>query len=445
MKKAVVAILVLLLMAGIFFLNRNTEPDSIRTFYAAITEIQDSSLTVKGTGENDIHHRDIFQFTIGKDTQVLHRYTDISLEDLKEGDRICVAYTGEVLEINPKVLTQVLYIQRLDDKTQIEKESHMIFEKKVAQMFRSRLCTRQDNPNGIFYFAPEDFPGLQAHPYTFQSGMGHDLKGYFYHYENPVPGRVVVFDHGMGNGHRAYMREIETLCKGGWLVFSYDHTGCMESGGKDINGFSQSLADLDDCMTALEAEPALQGYSFAVIGHSWGGFSTMNIAALHPEITHVIPMSGFISVEQIFKQSLPGIMGVYAASMVREEQKGNPKYARINGLETLEKTKAKVLVIHSDDDKTVHKDKHYDPLLEKLSGRENIEFLLLTGKDHNPTYTVDAVTYKNAFWGELSKAIKEKQLETPEQQKPFMDKYDWWRMTQQDMDVWNRIFDHLKK
>lgn len=321
----------------------------------------------------------------------------------------------------------------------------MLFEKQIAKLYRSQLYTRQDNPHGIFYFGPQDFPGLQAHAYSFSSQLGHELKGYFYHYENPIPGRLVVFDHGMGNGHRAYMREIETLCKGGWLVFSYDHTGCMASGGKDINGFPQSLADLDDCIQALKAVPALRDRRISVVGHSWGGFSTMNIAALHPEITHVVSMSGFVSVERIVKQSFSGLLSAYAPAMIAMEQRNSPRYARFNALESLQKTKAKVLLIYSEDDKTVHKAAHYDPLYEKLSGQENVEFLLLTEKDHNPSYTAEAVAYKNQFWAELSKAIKKKELAEPAQQRAFMAKYDFVRMTEQDMAVWNRIFEHLKK
>lgn len=321
----------------------------------------------------------------------------------------------------------------------------MLFEKQFAKLYRSQLYTRQDNPYGVFYFGPQDFPGLQAQPYSFRSQLGHELKGYFYYYENPIPGRLVVFDHGMGNGHRAYMREIETLCKGGWLVFSYDHTGCMASGGKDINGFPQSLADLDDCIRVLKAEPALSGRSIAVVGHSWGGFSTMNIGALHPEITHVVAMSGFVSVERIVKQTVSGLLRGYAPAMIAMEQRNSPHYARFNALESLQKTDAKVLLIYSEDDQTVHKNVHYDPLYETLSGKENVEFLLVTGKDHNPSYTQEAVAYKNEFWAALSRAIKKKEVSEPAQQRAFMEKYDFVRMTQQDMAVWNRIFEHLKK
>lgn len=320
----------------------------------------------------------------------------------------------------------------------------MIFEKKVEQVFRGKLYVRQDNADGVFYFSHKDFPGLEAREYSFRSQLGHQLKGFFYHYDAPKPGRLVVFDHGMGNGHRAYMREIETLCRGGYLVFAYDHTGCMTSGGKDINGFAQSLADLDDCLKALKAEPGLADRTISVMGHSWGGFSTMNIAALHPDITHVVSMSGFVSVERIVKQSMPGMLKAYVPAMLRLELRQSPRYARFNALESLQKTRAKVLLIYSADDRTVHKAVHYDPLVEYLSGRENIELMLVEGKDHNPSYTADAVQYKNQFWKELSEATKKKSLETAQQKQEFMARYDWLRMTMQDEAVWNRILAHLE-
>ena len=51
--------------------------------------------------------------------------------------------------------------------------------KLMEKMYRSNLFIRNDNSNGIFYFTAEDFPGLQAHPYGFQSSGGYPLKGYF--------------------------------------------------------------------------------------------------------------------------------------------------------------------------------------------------------------------------------------------------------------------------
>ena len=318
----------------------------------------------------------------------------------------------------------------------------MIFEKQIEAMYRKNLFLRQDNAGEIFYFGPEDFPGLSTHAYGFKAGAGHDLKGYFYHYADPIPGRLVVFDHGMGNGHRAYMREIERLCRAGFLVFSYDHTGCMESGGESTNGFATSLSDLDDCMKALKAEHALRDRKFSVIGHSWGGFSTMNIPALHPEITHVVSMSGFATVEKIVSQNFSGLLKPYRKGILDLERRSNPRYVDFDAAQSLANTDAKVLLIYSDDDKIVDPGVHFDYLKEKLKGRKNITLMLLSGKNHNPGYTLDAVTYKDGFFAQYQKAAKK--LTTSESRKEFMDRYDWLRMTEQDEAVWGPVIEHLK-
>ena len=319
----------------------------------------------------------------------------------------------------------------------------MLFEKKVVNFVLDQLLTRQDNAMGIFYFGPLDFPGLQAYPYVFGSHKGHDLKGFFYCYDNPIPGKLVVFDHGMGNGHRAYMREIETLCRLGFLVYSYDHTGCMASGGRHIGGFAQSLADLDDCINALKHEKALSDREIYVVGHSWGGFSTMNIGAIHKEVKKIVSMSGFVSVERIVKQTL-GPLKAYAPAIVEVEQRENPRHSRFNALESLEKSNAQVLLIYSEDDKTVLKSEHYDPLYIKFCDSDHVKFLLLNGKNHNPTYENESVVYKDDFFARFQKAVKKGSLDTPEAREEFFGQFDWWFMTNQDMEVWDQIADFLK-
>lgn len=319
----------------------------------------------------------------------------------------------------------------------------MLFEKMITNFYRRQLFVRNDNADGLFYFSPEDFPGLQVHPYSFRAKAGHLLQGCFYHYGHPLPDRVLVFDHGLGNGHRAYMREIEVLAKAGFLVFSYDHTGCMASGGEGTNGFAQSLSDLDACLNALKREPGLSGRTLSVMGHSWGGFSTMNIAALHPEITHVVSMSGFVSVERILEQVIPGLAKAYRKTLLALERGTNPVYADFRADESLRLTNAKVLLVYSADDSVVSKALHFDLLQQALAGQDNIRFLLVDGKDHNPTYTADAVAYKNAFFTRLKQ--QKKRLKTPARRQAFMSQFDWQRMTAQDEAVWSVILEHLKE
>lgn len=317
----------------------------------------------------------------------------------------------------------------------------MIFSKRIQAIYKMQVFMRADDTGLVYYFSADDFPGLHRKPYTFTAKAGHKLHGNFYSYHNPIPGRLVVFDHGMGGGHRAYMREIEELARHGYLVFAYDHTGCMESEGPGCNGFAQSLSDLDACLTALKADEKYKDLAISVVGHSWGGFSTMNISALHPDVKHQVAMSGFISVEQIVRQSFSaGMMKFFLKDILKLEQEANPDYVGFSALDSLRKTEAQVLLIHSEDDRAVRCDLHFDVLKRELRDRDNIHFLKVEGRGHNPNYLEDAVKYKDGFFSKMQLLRHQKKLSKPEEKQAFLAEYDWHRMTAQDPAVWEQIF-----
>ena len=321
----------------------------------------------------------------------------------------------------------------------------MIFSKQIEKIYRSKLFSRCDDVGVAHYFSAEDFPGLRCQGFAFPARAGHTLQGWFYSYGKPAAGRLVVFDHGMGGGHRSYMREIEHLARAGYLVFAYDHTGCMESGGEHTNGFAQSLNDLDACLTALKKLDSLCGRTISVVGHSWGAFSVMNIAALHPDITHVVAMSGFVSVKEMVNQNFSGILKGYRKGLYALERSANPDYVGYHACKTLAQTNAEVLLIYSSDDKMVHKAVHYDALHKALAGKKNVRFLLVDGKGHNPNYTEDAVKHLAEYTAALTQKLKKLELGTVEERKAFLETYDWWRMTEQDETVWKVILETLAK
>lgn len=312
----------------------------------------------------------------------------------------------------------------------------MLFYNTVKDLYRKFIFRRCDDEGLAYYFSSDDFEGLNAKAYSFKGNNGQLLNGNFYFYDNPCEDKIIVFDHGMGGGHLSYMREIEILARHGFKVFAYDHTGCMKSEGKSTVGFTQSLSDLDCCLKALKSEADLKNKSFAIVGHSWGGFSTLNISAFHSDLTHVVVLSGFVSVDIIASRF--GALKKYVKAI---ESEANPAYADCNGAESLKNTKAKALLIYSDNDKMVSKESNYDYLVSTLKGRENTEIMLEKGKDHNPNYTQDAVKYLAEYMSAVNK--QKKNLRTDEQKKAFRDSFDWKRMTAQDEKVWSKILGHL--
>ena len=319
----------------------------------------------------------------------------------------------------------------------------MIFEKQIVNMYKGMMHTRCDDTETVFYFSADDFPGLEKQSITFNSSLGHTLEGYLYQYEGAREDRLIVFDHGFGGGHRAYMREIDVLAKNGYKVFAYDHTGCMESGGETPRGLSQSLCDLNDCITMLKEDERFSGLDISVMGHSWGAFSTLNITALHPEISHIVAMCGFVSVEEMVGIFFSGILKPYRKAIYALERETNPHFVSYNAVKTLSESNTKALLIYSDDD-MMCRPKHYEILKAGLEGRKNIDFLYVSGKGHNPNYTREAVKYLGEFGRARAKIARNKRA-TVEDKARFVASYDWQRMTEQDEAVWKVILEHLEK
>ena len=317
----------------------------------------------------------------------------------------------------------------------------MIFEKQVVNGYKGMMHTRCDDTETVFYYSAADFAGLQSEAYAFRSSMGHTLQGYLYFYENPIAGRLIVFDHGFGGGHRAYMKEIEKLCAHGYRVLSYDHTGCMESGGASPNGLAQSLCDLNDCLTAIKADKRFEGVDISVMGHSWGAFSTLNIAALHQDVSHIVALCGFVSVEEMVKTFFAGPLKGYRNAVLALERQSNPEFFEYNAVESLKNANVKALLIYSEDDQLCRR-AHYDMLKKELAEKENVSFLFVSGKGHNPNYTADAVKLLGEFGKARTKFAKKKNA-TKEEKADFVASFDWEKITAQDEDVWSEIFAHL--
>jgi pimeloyl-ACP methyl ester carboxylesterase len=216
----------------------------------------------------------------------------------------------------------------------------------------------------------------------------------------------------------------------------------MESGGESPNGLAQSLCDLNDCISMLKADERFASLDISVMGHSWGAFSTMNIAALHPGISHVVAMSGFTSVEKMIETFFPGILKGYRKTIVAFESEVNPEFIRYDAVESLKAAEnTKALLIYSEDDPLCNVT-HYHTLKNGLEGIDRVKLLLVNGKGHNPNYTLDAAAYVAEFGKARAKLAKNKKA-TAEDKASFVASYDWRRMTKQDEDVWNIIFEHL--
>lgn len=318
-----------------------------------------------------------------------------------------------------------------------------MFKKLITKIYKRKLLVRYDPDGTKLYFSPSDFE-LSGEPFAFSGDKGQRLQGYFYRRGDVSQNRMIVFDHGMGCGHKAYIAEISEICSRGYEVFTYDHTGTLESGGEHIGGFTQSLVDLDVAISAIKQAGKTAGRKITVIGHSWGGYAAMNIPAYHRDIDSIVALSGFISASEMLKTVL-GKMQKHLPHLLSLEEESFGKYAHAdarNSLRLAEDTRA--LIIHSRDD-SVCPFSHFENLRDAVGEGKNVSFLAVDKKNHNPNYTCDAVACCGEMFQELTRLKKQKRLNCDEEKAAFITRWDWRRITAQDTALWEQIFQFIEK
>jgi len=309
----------------------------------------------------------------------------------------------------------------------------------VEKLYKKAITHRYDDDHIIHYFSYKDFPGLEAEPIAFQTEQGLTIKGNFYHYAQYDKKKLVVFCHGLGGGHRSYMREIERIAREGFRVLACDNIGCFESEGDGIRGLTESLHDLDVCLKYLKSLDETKALDLHVIGHSWGGYAASNILNYHPDLKSVCAISGFCSVKSYLDVFLGGKMKGLQKAIYKIEKSQNPDYVDSTSVTAMEQAKCPVLLVHSTDD-TMVKFAGTTGYLQETIHNGNVRYLIVEHKAHNPNLTKPAVDMLNKDLGAYRQLVAKKKLKTMEAKKAYVDKLDFWAMTEQDEAVWAEIF-----
>ena len=320
----------------------------------------------------------------------------------------------------------------------------MLFSKIIEKKFDAVLG-RYDGDPLQYYLSPADYPAIKQENFNVQGDRGVTLRGYFYYYGEPDTGKFIIFDHGIGAGHYAYFAEIEYLARNGYTVYSYDHAGCVESGGEGILGFAEGINDLDHVIRALKEDGRFGKNGFKIMGHSYGGYSAMNVTALYPEVSHVVSLAGFLSARSLIEQYIPKMFLKYSEEVMERERKNNPVYADMNAIDSLKKSDAKLLHIQSEDDEKVKFELCTKLLKEGLKGRAGTEYIVVNNRNHEPEHTVRAVKKEMAMIADEEKLLKKKKSFSDADKKEFQESYNWKEFKEEDEEIWKHIFDFLDK
>ena len=98
----------------------------------------------------------------------------------------------------------------------------------ISKLYIKNFVCRYDKEVGVPYYSFLDFDGLKMEAHSFINSKGIEIKYFYYYYPKYKDDKIVLFCHGIGPGHTAYLAEIEQLAKRGFKVLSLDYTGCGE-------------------------------------------------------------------------------------------------------------------------------------------------------------------------------------------------------------------------
>lgn len=259
------------------------------------------------------------------------------------------------------------------------------------------------------------------------------LVGSIYSYDNPKKNKIIIFAHGMFSSTKAYIQEIEYLCRNGYLVVGFDYIGTDLSSGKSLGSLSNGIKSLDYAIRYIKEE--YKNYEIILVGHSWGAYNCLNVTMFHPDICCVVASSPFASMNRLLKGMLPKILWWMIIYFKLIEFLKAGKYSFTNSKKALKRFKGKVLILHSIDDSVVKYKYNTQYLKNKF---KDINYIILNDRAHNPTYTTNAVKLLGKYADDLKKLEADKVDE-------YKDNTDYHRLGELDDLIMNKIVKFIEE
>jgi len=259
-------------------------------------------------------------------------------------------------------------------------------------LVRLAFNRRNDNHPRLRYFTSGDFKGLSAEPVSFYTKPRNRLRGFIYCYPENRNQELILFSHGIGAGHQAYMHFIEEFARAGYVVFAYDNTGSQCSEGKSIRGFPQAAIDIEYALRFIEAEPRYAGQPKYLVGHSLGAYAVLQALGSKHEIKKAIAIAPFNDVSEIMGAMNPVFRTlrpfVNTANFLRF---GSLAFS--TSAKALKKSKVPALIISGALDPVVPPKTNFEVFKKATILNPKIEYYLVEGQKHNPYLTVESEQY----------------------------------------------------
>ena len=306
----------------------------------------------------------------------------------------------------------------------------------VSYLYKKEFVCRYDKEVGVPYYRVSDFKGLNEEVFSFINSKGVELNYFFYYYDNYQDDKIVLFLHGLACGHAAYFAEIDALARRGYKVLTLDYTGCGDSKGKCLGSLNTPTRDVNELLDYLKIDK-----SIVLVGHSLGGYTSLNTISLRSEIKKAIVISGFLTIKSIGDALIKN--NFFVKRILAYENKLYPEYKDLNNIDYLNKTTDDIFFIQSEDDAMVP----YRIALEVVEQIDNphIKKLKMSGRKHNPNYTDAAVQYMNEVFGNYYSLIKQKKIKTDAEKIEYFKDVSLAKLVEQDEDLFDQIAEFINK
>ena len=306
----------------------------------------------------------------------------------------------------------------------------------ISRQYVKKFVCRYDKEVGIPYYAYSDFKGLERESFTFSNSRGVEVHYFIYCRDNYLKDKIVLFLPGIGPGHVAYLREIETLTKLGYRVLTLDYSGCGESKGKNLRSLNGPTRDVLDLLEHLKLNEKI-----ILMGHSLGGYTALNVLSLKENIDKAVAISPFLTIESLATSMLKSKFIV--SRILKYERKAEPKLYKNNLLEFLKNTDKEIIFIHSDNDQMVPSSISSE--IVKSINNKHIHIIEKKNRKHNPNYTDDAVNYMNEVFGQFLTLQAEKKIKKDQEKIDFFKDVSLERLTNQDEELFGQIASFIGK
>ena len=306
----------------------------------------------------------------------------------------------------------------------------------VSYVYKKQFVCRYDKEVGFPYYSYSDFKGLKQEAYTFINSKGIEIHYFYFYYDNYQDDKVVLFLHGLAPGHAAYFAEIDALARRGFKVLTLDYTGCGDSRGKILGSINTPTRDVNELLDLLKINKPI-----AVVGHSLGGYTSLNIINLRKDINKAVIIAGFLSAEKIIGPIIKN--NFFAKRILKYEKKVEPEFYDLKNIEYLKNTSDQLFFVQSEDDTMVPYN-YALKVVEEIDNK-NIKTLKFENRKHNPNYSDSAIACMNEVFGGYYSLLKQKKLKTDEDKINYFKDVSLAKLVEQDEALFDQIADFINK